>query len=229
MRKLFSIILTGILIIGTMFVLTGCSNNNSISNSSDNENSNNINQNDNTNITKTLKTQKAFKPLQGNSYYIKMLADVEDEQGNIVKNAVMEITVDNQNFATDIKDAGYGIIVKDNFMYYILHDAKQYTKMTLDPNVKQEMLANFSDDTYVDKFITSGEKELNGTKYYYEEFSFEKEKTTLYFKGDEIKYIESQYLDGSSPTLMQIVEISDKANSALFEIPATYNGMEINY
>lgn len=175
-----------------------------------------------------LKTEKIFAPLSTGKYYMKILIGVENLNGKTIKNAAMEITVDGDSFATDVKDAGYGMIIKDGFMYYIMHDAKQYTKMSLQPDTKQEMLADFTDEDYASKLVGSGEKELNGTKYYYEEFNFDESISTLYFDNDNLKYIETSYTDGTPNTLIQVVEISNNVKSSLLNIPSDYTSLDMN-
>lgn len=231
MKKFLSVFIVCIFMVGTMFTLTGCGNNKTPSvqpSSNPNTSANPSDNNPNTPaqpVTSNLKTEKALAPLTTEHYYMKMIADVENEQGDIIKNATMEITVDGKNFATDIKSAGYGMIVKDDTMYYIIHEAKQYTAMGVQENTNQEMLSEFGDEEYINDFIESGTKDFNGKNYYYEKFGFEGDNSTLYFEGDNIKYVETEYKDGTPTTTMEIVEISDKTKSSLLDIPAGYTEM----
>ncbi len=233
MKKILSLFIVCMLLVGTMIILTGCGNNNQSSINPSNNLGVNSNPSDNNNngslVVNKLKAEKALASLSTDNYYVKLITDAEDDAGNIIRNATMEITVEGKNFATDIKAAGYGMIVKDDAMYYIMHDAKQYTKMDLQPNTKQEMLKEFSDKNFTDNFVTSGQEELNGTKYYYEEFNFESETARLYFDNDTLKYIESKYSDGTPTTIIEIVEISDKSKKSLFEIPEGYTSLEMNF
>lgn len=231
MKKLLSVFVVCMFMVGTMFVLTGCGDNNNPSIDASNNPNASVNPSNNDQnppippVTSNLKSEKAFAPLATGNYYIKMIADVEDEQGNVIKNATMEITADGKNFATDIQAAGYGMIVKDDTMYYIMHEAKQYTAMAVQENVSQEMLSEFGNEEYTDDFIESGTKDFNGKNYYFEKFSFDGDNTILYFDGDEIKYIETEYKDGTPTTTMEIVEISDKSKASLLNIPSGYTEM----
>ena len=126
-----------------------------------------------------------------------------------------------------MKDIGYGMIVKDETMYSIMHSVKQYVAMDLDPNAKQEMLKNFTDENFINAFIKLGTKDFNGNNYYFEEYKFENETNVLYFEGDTLKYIETIPTDNSQASIIQIVEISNKTKKELFNIPSDYTSFSM--
>ena len=239
MKKLLSIGLLIIVFICFAFVLSGCTNkgndlpyeeqiniptnNPSVDNKDDEAQNNDQDENVNT----KLKAEIALAPLTTKNYYIKLLTDAENDVGEIVKNATVEITIDGNNFATDMKDIGYGMIVKDETMYSIMHSVKQYVAMDLDPNAKQEMLKNFTDENFINTFIKLGTKDFNGNNYYFEEYKFENETNVLYFEGDTLKYIETIPTNNSQASIIQILEISNKTKKELFDIPSDYTSFQM--
>lgn len=244
MKKILSIVLVCILVL-SLFTLTGCMKkddifpnendtpvinpniNNSSNNTNDNENENNNQKEENNNNNQSeLKTTIALEPLQTQHYYLKLLTDAESNSGEIISNATMEITVDGNNFATDIKEAGYGMIVKGDTMYSIMHDVKQYVQMQSQETIKQELLNTFTTEEYINEFAQSGNREFKGNNYYFEQFVNDKETTTLYFDNDTLKYIQTTYSDGSEATVIEIIEISNKTKYELFEIPNDYTSFE---
>lgn len=239
MKKLLSISLLIIIFICFAFVFTGCTNKgndlpleeqvNIPTNDPNVDNTNDKVENNtqNENVNTQLKAEKALAPLTTKNYYIKLLTDAENDVGEIVKNATVEITIDGNNFATDMKDIGYGMIVKDETMYSIMHSIKQYVAMDLDPNAKQEMLKNFTDENFINTFIKLGTKDFNGNNYYFEEYKFENETNILYFENDNLKYIETIPVGNTQSTIIQIIEISNKTKKELFDIPNDYTSFQM--
>lgn len=239
MKKLLSISLLIIIFICFAFVFTGCTNKgndlpleeqvNIHTNDPNVDNTNDKVENNtqNENVNTQLKAEKALAPLATKNYYIKLLTDAENDVGEIVKNATVEITIDGNNFATDMKDIGYGMIVKDETMYSIMHSIKQYVAMDLDPNAKQEILKNFTDENFINTFIKLGTKDFNGNNYYFEEYKFENETNILYFENDNLKYIETIPVGNTQSTIIQIIEISNKTKKELFDIPNDYTSFQM--
>ncbi len=123
-------------------------------------------------------------------------------------------------------------IIKDGNSYLIRDESKEYytySNNQTDLNKVEKILGNLAGVEF-----TTGKENVNNKKYQYMEYnqatgftmmsstqlaSSENVKTRFYFSGDKLAYIKT--IVGEKEELLK-VEISDKVDSKLFEIPADY-------
>ena len=124
-------------------------------------------------------------------------------------------------------------IIKDGNSYLLNDDSKiYYTYQNNDVNFNKvlEQL-----DEIKNAELIEGKEEIEGKEYYYEEYSgftnfafklsdteTEDVKTRFYFDGNDLVYIKT--IIGDIQELLK-VEINDKVDSSLFEIPTDYREM----
>jgi len=84
----------------------------------------------------------------------------------------------------------------------------------------QEMFAEEEENYEV--AVSTGDIEIDGEKYFYEEFNVEDSLVKYCFDGDEMKYIISEM--GEDLYTMEIISMKKGADAKLFELP---NGYEI--
>ena len=124
-------------------------------------------------------------------------------------------------------------VIKDGNSYLLNDDSKiYYTYQNNDVNFNKvlEQL-----DEIKNAELVEGKEEIEGKEYYYEEYSgftnfafklsdteTEDVKTRFYFDGNDLVYIKT--IIGDTQELLKI-EITDKVDSTLFEIPTDYREM----
>lgn len=124
-------------------------------------------------------------------------------------------------------------VIKDGNSYLLNDDSKiYYTYQNNDVNFNKvlEQL-----DEIKNAELVEGKEDIEGKKYYYEEYSgftnfafklsdteTEDVKTRFYFDGNDLVYIKT--IIGDTQELLKI-EITDKVDSTLFEIPTDYREM----
>jgi len=216
------------------YMLTGCTNNEQpkvsdnpatpIAPATSSNPSTPSEQTDPINPVLNLKTLTFFTTFS-DKYYMKYKSDVEDMNGQTIKNAIIEISVDGKKMATNVPDAGYGIIVNETDIVYIMHNEKMY--MTMQGGSSQSNSNIFGDlgENATEAFIESGNKKINETSYYFESFyddlTTKTNKTIFYFDNkDKLKYMET-IADGET-SLIEVVEFSASVKQSLFSIPSGY-------
>jgi len=126
-------------------------------------------------------------------------------------------------------------IIRDGNSYLLMDDSKvYYTYRNNETDLKKVELGL---ETLKDMEYEKGEEKIDNKKYQYEEYatltSFtmrdtseitqsQEVKTRFYFKGDKLVYIKTMI--GDKQELLK-VEIKDKVDSNLFEIPSDYREM----
>lgn len=126
-------------------------------------------------------------------------------------------------------------LVKEEAAYYIMHLEKEYylyDSSQIDADILRNDLSGIKEEEY-----STGYEEINGKKYYYEEYSdittfimwsnySEEEssiKTKFYFDKNKIVYIKT-IIDGTQEELLEI-EFTDDVDNTMFEIPNDYSEM----
>lgn len=123
-------------------------------------------------------------------------------------------------------------VIKDGNSYLIRDESQEYytySNNQTDLNKVEKILGNLAGVEF-----TTGKENVNNKKYQYMEYnqptdftmmssaqiaSSENVKTRFYFSGDKLAYIKT--IVGEKEELLK-VEISDKVDSNLFEIPSNY-------
>lgn len=115
-------------------------------------------------------------------------------------------------------------IIMDGAMYVLDSASKTCMKMGLEMASMQEMIAD--EASAYETAVTTGETDVKGGTYFYEEFSVEGESVKYCFDGDELKFMVME-MDGSS-YIMEILRMEKGADASLFEIPSDYTVMDMN-
>ena len=119
---------------------------------------------------------------------------------------------------------GVNIMVGED-MYTIDHASKMVIKMSLQANA-QTIAGAVLEESDVDMgAFTTGTKEIDGKTYDTEELIVEGASAIYCFAGDDLVYIISSF-EGQE-AVMKIVEVTDKVDDSLFEIPEDYTLMEL--
>ena len=125
------------------------------------------------------------------------------------------------NFYMDTKtDEGNAILIKNGDGIYMLSpDEKVGVKMSELPDEMED----FSEDIEVEGDYTTGEMDVEGKSYYYEEFTDEDGTTRYCFDGDMLRYI--VYNENGETTQVELVSISLDVDESLFTVPGDYTIM----
>ena len=212
MKKLLKI--TSIVLIALVLVITvaGCGNKGTENNTKDDSKS---------------KTYNIFNNLKDD--YVLSLEGKED-MGNGEEYLSMTMAVKGDNMYMDIKSDSESatIVYKDGYTYLISHDEKMYMVMEGKDDETFDDMSIFTAedlDKIKDEEYVSGKETIEGTEYFYEEYTDENEGTIrFYYSGDDLKYIKN--IDGDDEELIKVNNISSKVDDSLFEIPADYEKIE---
>ncbi len=126
-------------------------------------------------------------------------------------------------------------LILEGHAYFIIHEQEEYYEYDSDDIEGDVILSGLKEASKQEQYI-SGKEEINGKKYYYEEFdgitsfmilSDQDEnsvvKTRFYFDGKDIKYIKNIiYNNGEQKEELLKAEVIYNADDSLFEIPKDY-------
>ncbi len=111
-----------------------------------------------------------------------------------------------------------------NEMYAIDHANKMIVKMSLEAT-GQEMVDVMMEEGDVDPAnVVNGTYTIDGKTYETEEWIMEDAKTILCFDGKDLAYIVGVF--ESEEMILKVLEVSDKVDDSLFELPEGYQVME---
>ena len=117
------------------------------------------------------------------------------------------------------------VVIDGTDMYTIDHASKMVIKMTLQTDT-QTMAAALLEEEDVDMGdLKTGTREIDGKTYDTEEWIIDGAASIMCFDGDDLAYIISAF-EGDE-IVMKVVEVSDKVDDSLFEIPTDYTMMEL--
>lgn len=114
-------------------------------------------------------------------------------------------------------------IIMDGVMYIIDHASNLVMKMPLNMATTAEIFSDSAE--YYETAVTTGEIDIKGKNYYYEEFDVEGEAVKYCFDDDELKYMYMNTM--GTETLIEIVRFGKGADESLFEIPENYSVMDL--
>ena len=156
----------------------------------------------------------------------RMYMEYEMEMEGQVMSMISATNGDKTYSETKMDGAAVSASVMDGeTMYVIDHAGKMVIKMGLQADA-QTIAGAVLEESDVDMgTFTTGTKEIDGKTYDTEELIVEGGAAIYCFDGDDLAYIISAF-EGEE-IVMKVVEVSDKVDESLFEIPTDYALMEM--
>ena len=156
----------------------------------------------------------------------RMYMEYEMEMEGQVMSMISATNGDKTYSETKMDGAAVSASVMDGeTMYVIDHAGKMVIKMGLQADA-QTVAGAVLEESDVDMgTFTTGTKEIDGKTYDTEELIVEGGAAIYCFDGDDLAYIISAF-EGEE-IVMKVVEVSDKVDESLFEIPTDYALMEM--
>ena len=247
MKKIFAAMLVGLMAVS----ITACSNNNntpnttsqtvssaSVQESSEESTLATITKTDSTQddyLTDTKLYKTFYEKVQGDNVH--MSADGEMSMSGVSISISME--VQKQADVTYVAMNMFGInvksITKDGYTYTLNDSEKKYSKEVAEESgestgsggVSFNMTGSMEDLEFIENGLSSEEGTTD-----YEKYSTSDSKMTVYFNGDEIKYIEIESTETSTESSGETeparinVSVSTEIDESLFEIPSDYEEVD---
>ena len=156
----------------------------------------------------------------------RMYMEYEMEMEGQVMSMISATSGDKTYSETKMGGASMGVsIMIGEDMYTIDHASKMVIKMGLQADA-QTIAGTVLEESDVDMGdLKAGTREIDGKTYDTEEWIVEGTASIMCFDGDELAYMIGAF-EGEE-MIMKIVEVSDKVDDSLFEIPADYTMMEM--
>lgn len=131
---------------------------------------------------------------------------------------------------SDLSDSEKTFIIKGDKTYMIDHDAKTVMVLPQGGAISgmDEVGETFEEqelETDGMMFLKSGKEEFKGKTYDYEEYSVDNGSIKYYFDKKNLVGLEMTMEEGKST--WEIVELSDKVDESLFEIPSEYELIDL--
>ena len=166
------------------------------------------------------KTGKFYSRFANGRIYVEYETEMEGQ----VISIVTATNGDKTYSETKMGGTSMGVSIMDGEdMYTIDHTSRMVIKMSLQANV-QTIAGAVLEESDVDMGdFKTGTREIGGKTYDTEELTVEGAVAVYCFDGDDLAYIISAF-DGTEMT-MKLVDISDKVDDSLFEIPEDYTVM----
>ena len=239
MKKLISVLLIAVILIMGLFVLTGCSgntedeiSNNEILTQGSEQSGNEVNNGEETanqeenNIDLSgylgTKTGKFYSKFSG-KMYMEYEMEVEGQKMNMIS-----ATNGTKTYSeTKLNGVSSGVSIMENgVMYTIDHSSKMIIKLTTNIPDTNTVATSIIEESDVDmNNLKTGTREVEGKTYDTEEMVIEDTSVVMCFDGNDLKYIISSF--GGEDYVMKILEVSDKVDDKLFEIPSDYQVLEM--
>ena len=218
MKKWFVILLTALM----LFTLTACEGG-----EGNEQNTNNdavVKQQQEEELSPWLKTKTG----QFYSQFVdgKMYMKYETEYDGVVMQIVSATKGDSTYSETfiDGKSAGTSLMLGQD-VYAIDHEGKIIVKMSMETS-GQEMMDVIINEEDIDPVnVMNGTYEIDGKTYETEEWIMEDGKTILCFDSDALAYMVGIY--GEEEMILKVLEVSNKVDERLFELPSDYEVMEM--
>ncbi|MBQ7623873.1 MAG: hypothetical protein IJS65_01185 [Clostridia bacterium] len=157
------------------------------------------------------------------AFYAKYVDDGEYALTLKTEDGDVDIAVkgDKQYIKTKLEGQDMVILDLPDGYFLVSPDAKAAMKMAKTDEAEEEDV--FSTDP-TGTFVT-GEEEINGKSYYYEEYEEEGEKTRFYFDGDLLKYA---LTPGDTSSMTEFADIRNDVDDSVFEIPSDYEVTDLS-
>ena len=125
---------------------------------------------------------------------------------------------------SDGQSTGTSLMIGED-MYAIDHGSKMIVKMSLEANAQQMVDVMLDEEDVDPASVVNGTYTVDGKTYETEEWIMEDAKTILCFDGKDLAYMVGVY--GEDEMILKVLEISDKVDDFLFELPEGYQMMEM--
>lgn len=239
MKKIINVLLIAVMLIAGLFMLTGCTGNiedektnNEILSQNSEQSEDTINtseektnpEDSNIDLSGYLgtKTGKFYSKFSGKMY---MEYEMEVEGQKMTMISATNGTKTYSETKTNGVSTGTSIM-EDGVMYTIDHSSKMIIKMTTNIPNTNTIATSIIEENDVDmNNLKTGTREVDGKTYDTEEMVIEDTNVIMCFDGNDLKYIISSF-DGQD-YIMKIIEVSDKVDDKLFEIPTGYQVLEM--
>lgn len=227
MKKVISILTIIVFLIGGLFILTGCGNNNEENTEKQVENNNPTSsqeQEENTELSGYLgtKTGKFYNQFTNEKMYMEYEMDYEGQKTKVIsatngQKIYSENIVNGQSAGTSIIDG--------NIMYTIDHNSKMVIKMT-NNTTANTIATTIIEENDVDMAnLKTGTRTIDGKTYDTEELTVEGTTAIMCFDGNNLAYMVSEY-EGEE-MIIKVVKTSNTVDDKLFEIPSDYQVIEM--
>ena len=124
----------------------------------------------------------------------------------------------------DGQSTGTSLMIGED-IYAIDHGSKMIVKMSLEANAQQMVDVMLDEEDVDPASVVNGTYTVDGKTYETEEWIMEDAKTILCFDGKDLAYMVGVY--GEDEMILKVLEISDKVDDSLFELPEGYQMMEM--
>lgn len=177
-----------------------------------------------------------YNKMTANQTYTFSINNQNEENKTVTRRKGDNVIIDTYNSGNHAST-----LIKEGNTYYIEHKIKEYYTY-INSESDKELLTNTLKKV-IEKDHTDGNEEINGKKYYYEEYTeitdflintykdmdLSTVKTRFYFKGAKLEYIKTTYqtIDpetGETNNVEELlnVEIEYKVDDNIFKIPEGY-------
>ena len=182
-------------------------------------------------ISTTRKLSNYIDLINGD-YYMKYKTQTTNESGE-PEEITAEYAISNDKMVLNYEEYLTTTLVTKECTYYIMHETKNIVKYPID-EASQQGFSGFQRaytmEFFESNFLGTGTEDINGVAYYYEEYSDNSAadaKIRYYFdENNQMKYIKN--INSTSEELTEIIELSDRINKELFELPEGYTEYNIN-
>lgn len=182
-------------------------------------------------ITTTLKLSKYIDIISGD-YYMKYKTRTDGHDGE-PEEITTEYAISKEKIVLNYEEALTTTLITKEGTYYIVHQNKSIIKYPIDEESQKGFVGfnrAYTQEFFEKNFLRTGTEDIDGVAYYYEEYSdnsSEGAKIRYFFdNNDNIKYIKN--INSTNEELSEILELSDRVNPELFELPKGYTEYNIN-
>lgn len=159
----------------------------------------------------------------GNEYYIKYTGKFGKSDFNTsLVDATVEFTAKNDKNAIYSNEINMHVVIKGEDTYNILNKQKMLFKSKLPLRFSTEPYNLISDFGQI--YVKDDETKIDGVKYVYQEYTYDKSVIRYYFAGEQLSHIRI-ISDGQERKIN--IRVDKKAKEELFNIPSNYNTYDI--
>lgn len=187
-------------------------------------------------LTDTKLYKSFYEKVQGDNFH--MAVEGEISMSGVSMSISMEVQKQGDSTYTVMNMFGINVkgITKDGYTYTLNDKTKKYSKEESEEGEESgstygidfDMTGSMEDLEFIENGLSSEENTTD-----YEKYSTEDSKMTVYFNGDEIKYIEvestetSTQSSGETEPVRIDISLTSEIDESLFEIPSDYE--EVDY